>query len=138
MPPLLLPFQLVLLMFAGWVNRRQLDVIEYLQEENRVLKVCPANEAHSPPTQPAYANAPLPHSSHASHRKANRLLVVQNVHQQRHPLLAIVGNEDDLNIGKAAIRNQNPLAGSEIGHPRSTVLEALAAIAIPACAGKFT
>ena len=38
MPPLLLPFQLVLLMFAGWVNRHQLDVIEYLQEENRVLK----------------------------------------------------------------------------------------------------
>ena len=25
-------------MFAGWVNRHQLDVIEYLQEENRVLK----------------------------------------------------------------------------------------------------
>jgi hypothetical protein len=24
--------------FAGWVNRHQLDVIEYLQEENRVLK----------------------------------------------------------------------------------------------------
>jgi putative transposase len=38
MPPLLLPFQLVLLMFAGWVNRHQLDVIAYLQEENRVLK----------------------------------------------------------------------------------------------------
>jgi putative transposase len=38
MSPLLLPFQLVLLMFAGWVNRHQLDVIEYLQEENRVLK----------------------------------------------------------------------------------------------------
>ena len=35
---LLLPFQLVLLMFSGWVNRHQLDVIEYLQEENRVLK----------------------------------------------------------------------------------------------------
>jgi hypothetical protein len=33
MSPLLLPFQLVLLMFAGWVNRHQLDVIEYLQEE---------------------------------------------------------------------------------------------------------
>jgi hypothetical protein len=28
----------VLVMFAGWVNRHQLDVIEYLQEENRVLK----------------------------------------------------------------------------------------------------
>jgi transposase InsO family protein len=25
-------------MFAGWANRHQLDVIEYLQEENRVLK----------------------------------------------------------------------------------------------------
>jgi hypothetical protein len=25
-------------MFAGWVNCHQLDVIEYLQEENRVLK----------------------------------------------------------------------------------------------------
>lgn len=24
--------------FAGWVNRHQLDVIEYLQEENRLLK----------------------------------------------------------------------------------------------------
>jgi hypothetical protein len=31
-------FQPLLLMFAGWVNRHQLDVIEYLQEENRVLK----------------------------------------------------------------------------------------------------
>jgi putative transposase len=38
MSPLLLPFQLVLLMFAGWVNRHQLDVIDYLQEENRLLK----------------------------------------------------------------------------------------------------
>jgi hypothetical protein len=25
-------------MFSGWVNRHQSDVIEYLQEENRVLK----------------------------------------------------------------------------------------------------
>jgi len=29
---------MLLLMFAGWVNRHQLDVIEYLHEENRVLK----------------------------------------------------------------------------------------------------
>jgi putative transposase len=29
---------MLLLMFAGWVNRHQLDVIEYRQEENRVLK----------------------------------------------------------------------------------------------------
>ena len=38
MSPLLQPVQMLLLMFAGWVNRHQLDVIEYLQEENRVLK----------------------------------------------------------------------------------------------------
>jgi putative transposase len=29
---------MLILMFAGWINRHQLDVIEYLQEENRVLK----------------------------------------------------------------------------------------------------
>jgi integrase-like protein len=38
MSPLLQPLQMLLLMFAGWLNRHQLDVIEYLQEENRVLK----------------------------------------------------------------------------------------------------
>lgn len=38
MSSLLLPFQLALLVLSGWVNRRQLDVIEYLQEENRVPK----------------------------------------------------------------------------------------------------
>jgi len=38
MLPLLLPFQLVLLIFSGWVNRRQLDLIDYIQEENRLLK----------------------------------------------------------------------------------------------------
>lgn len=37
MSPLLLPFQLALLMFSDWVNRHQLDVIEYLQEENESL-----------------------------------------------------------------------------------------------------
>jgi putative transposase len=38
MSSLLRPIQMLILMFAGWVNRHQLDVIEYLQEENRVLK----------------------------------------------------------------------------------------------------
>jgi hypothetical protein len=32
------PLQLLLVIFGGWVNRHQLDVIEYLQEEIRVLK----------------------------------------------------------------------------------------------------
>jgi putative transposase len=33
-----LQLQFLMLIFAGWVNRRQQDVIEYLQEENRVLR----------------------------------------------------------------------------------------------------
>jgi putative transposase len=33
-----LPLQFLMLVFAGWVNRHQQDVIEYLQEENRVLR----------------------------------------------------------------------------------------------------
>ena len=38
MSPLLIPLQLLLMMFAGWVNRHQMDMIEYLKEENCVLK----------------------------------------------------------------------------------------------------
>jgi transposase InsO family protein len=38
MSPLLQALHLLLMMFAGWVNRHQLDVIDYLQEENRLLK----------------------------------------------------------------------------------------------------
>ena len=33
-----LPLQLLLATFAGWLNRHQAQVIEYLVEENRVLK----------------------------------------------------------------------------------------------------
>ncbi len=32
------PLQLLLMMFAGWVNRQQQKVIDYLLEENRILK----------------------------------------------------------------------------------------------------
>jgi putative transposase len=32
-----LPLQFLILTVAGWVNRRQQDVIEYLREENRIL-----------------------------------------------------------------------------------------------------
>src|ERR1700674_5032108 len=38
MSSLLSSLHLLLMMFAGWVNRYQLDVIEYLREENRLLK----------------------------------------------------------------------------------------------------
>ena len=33
-----LPLQLLLTTFGGWLNRHQAQVIEYLVEENRVLK----------------------------------------------------------------------------------------------------
>jgi hypothetical protein len=33
------PFRFVLLAVAGWMNQRQLQVIEYLREENRVLRI---------------------------------------------------------------------------------------------------
>ena len=33
-----LPLQFLMVLFAGWVNRYQCDVIEYLEEENRVLR----------------------------------------------------------------------------------------------------
>jgi putative transposase len=32
------PFRLLLISFAGWLNQRQQEVIDYLQEENRVLR----------------------------------------------------------------------------------------------------
>lgn len=32
------PLQFLLLLFAGWLNRKQLDVIEYLKEENKILR----------------------------------------------------------------------------------------------------
>jgi hypothetical protein len=35
---LLQPWQLLLLVLAGWVNRQQQDVIEYLLVENRILR----------------------------------------------------------------------------------------------------
>ena len=32
------PWQIVVLALAGWINRHRLEVIEYLKEENRVLR----------------------------------------------------------------------------------------------------
>jgi len=37
-PSLSQPLQFVLVALAGWVNQEQRDVIDYLQEENRVLR----------------------------------------------------------------------------------------------------
>jgi putative transposase len=38
MPRMLDPFQFVLVVVAGWMNQRQQQTIEYLREENRVLR----------------------------------------------------------------------------------------------------
>ena len=38
MRPALDPFRLLLISLAGWLNQRQQDVIDYLQEENRILR----------------------------------------------------------------------------------------------------
>jgi len=35
------PLQMLLLMFAGWVNRQQLEVIGYLQRHRRILSERP-------------------------------------------------------------------------------------------------
>jgi putative transposase len=35
---LFLPIQYSLLVFAGWVNRRQMDYVAYLKDENRILR----------------------------------------------------------------------------------------------------
>src|SRR5262249_42034517 len=32
------PFRLLLISLAGWLNQQQQDIIDYLQEENRVLR----------------------------------------------------------------------------------------------------
>src|SRR5918999_2787688 len=38
MPRVLDPFRFVLIAVAGWMNQGQLQMIEYLREENRVLR----------------------------------------------------------------------------------------------------
>ena len=38
MPRVLEPFRFVLITVAGWMNQRQLQIIDYLREENWVLR----------------------------------------------------------------------------------------------------
>ena len=39
-----LPLQFLLVLFAGWVNRYQCDVIEYLEEKNRIPREQPGRK----------------------------------------------------------------------------------------------
>jgi hypothetical protein len=38
------PFRLLLISLAGWLNQRRQDVIDYLQQENRVLPEQPGGK----------------------------------------------------------------------------------------------
>ena len=50
------PWQLLLLILAGWINRRQQDAIEYLLTENRVL-LREAREESNPAQRPPAGGA---------------------------------------------------------------------------------
>ena len=47
MKSLLQPWQLLILILAGWINRQEQDVIEYLRAENRVLRSSARNASCS-------------------------------------------------------------------------------------------
>jgi hypothetical protein len=45
------------MMFAGWINRHQRDLVDYLQDENRQLKDVWADAASASPTPTSAARA---------------------------------------------------------------------------------
>jgi hypothetical protein len=51
-----LPLRFLTLNFAGWVNRHQQDVIEYLQEENRALREQLVGKPGTGPRRPPCRN----------------------------------------------------------------------------------
>ncbi len=55
MPKMLDPFRFVLIAVAGWINQQQQHAIEYLREENRVLRAQLGNRRLRFPTTSAAA-----------------------------------------------------------------------------------
>ncbi len=49
------PLQFLLLVFAGWVNRRQVEILDYLREENR--EPAHASEDGAPPAVTSTSHA---------------------------------------------------------------------------------
>ena len=47
LPP---PLAFLFLLFSGWINRQQQDVMEYLLEENRILRAAHGLDAFASPT----------------------------------------------------------------------------------------
>jgi len=56
MDPLPPPLAFFFLLFAGWVNRQQQAMIDYLLEENRVLRAAQDPDACASPTTSAAAS----------------------------------------------------------------------------------
>ena len=38
------PYTMMLMMLAGWMNRQQQEVVDYLKAENRILIAAPQNK----------------------------------------------------------------------------------------------
>jgi len=53
MPRVLDPFRFLLVAVAGWTNQRQLQIIDYLREENRVLIGAARRASHAIQRRPA-------------------------------------------------------------------------------------
>jgi hypothetical protein len=73
------PLQLLLLVFAGWVNRRQLEIVEFLQEETAF---CASSSAPACPQQCGYRPARSPSLARSRRR-------VVALHAQRQGSLQI-------------------------------------------------
>ena len=69
--------QFVVLTMAGWLNRRQQDQIEYLREENRILR-----EQHSDRSLRLIVNEYVEHYHHErNHQGLDNQLLAGECHQ---------------------------------------------------------
>ena len=76
MVPLWHPLRFLLVALAGWINQQQRDVIDYLQEENRILTRAARTSAAS--VYQRSANSVGRESQHARSTRADGDPVVSN------------------------------------------------------------
>src|SRR5262249_17986368 len=62
---------------------------------------------------------------YASNWEAEGLLAMENAHKQRHPLIAVVGDKNGLHVHKAALDDEDPLAGLKQRYPGLIAGEAI-------------
>src|SRR6516162_4487578 len=82
LPP---PLAFFVLLFSGWVNRQQQEVIDYLLEENRVLR-----GAGTPTPTPHRRPAPPPGRQRQSPRSPSPGVHRRHRHT-RHPTTTVIG-----------------------------------------------